>query len=247
VPGFGVETAFDFPFPVAAKTGTSRHFTDNWAVGTTGGFTVAVWVGDFSGRPMQGVSGISGAGPLLYRAILRTARRYPIGRLRTPEEAGLRPLAICRLSGLRATPECASTVEWFVAGTEPVGEGDWREGGRIVWPAEYAEWASGGTGEGVKSREAGGRLPPASPPAPSAFRIASIEDGDRYQVPVGVDPRYATLALRAAGGAAGRGVRWFVDGRETQGARWRISPGEHHIRAVSAAGESAEVRIAVDP
>ena len=36
IPGFGVSTPFDFPFPVAVKTGTSRHFTDNWAVGTTG-------------------------------------------------------------------------------------------------------------------------------------------------------------------------------------------------------------------
>ena len=44
-PGFGNETPFDFPFPAAAKTGTSRHFTDNWAVGVTRGFTVAVWVG----------------------------------------------------------------------------------------------------------------------------------------------------------------------------------------------------------
>jgi len=51
LPGFGLNTPFDFPFPVAVKTGTSRHFTDNWAVGTTGGFTVAVWVGNFSGRP----------------------------------------------------------------------------------------------------------------------------------------------------------------------------------------------------
>ncbi|HET9983329.1 MAG TPA: penicillin-binding transpeptidase domain-containing protein, partial [Longimicrobiales bacterium] len=250
VPGFGVETAFDFPFPVAAKTGTSRHFTDNWAVGTTGGFTVAVWVGDFSGRPMQGVSGISGAGPLLYRAILRTARRYPVGRLRTPAEAGLRPLAICRLSGLRATPECASTVEWFVPGTEPTASGAWRENGRIVWPPEYVEWASGGAGEWEKGGEVARASVARSSTPPlthSVFRIASIEDGDRYQVPVGVDPRYATLPLRAAGGAAERGVRWFVDGRETRDARWRITAGEHRIRAVSAAGESAEVRISVDP
>ncbi|MBX6365839.1 MAG: penicillin-binding protein 1C [Gemmatimonadetes bacterium] len=250
VPGFGVETAFDFPFPVAAKTGTSRHFTDNWAVGTTGGFTVAVWVGDFSGRPMQGVSGISGAGPLLYRAILRTARRFPVGRLRTPEEAGLRPLAICRLSGLRATPDCPSMVEWFVPGTEPTASGDWREDGRIVWPAEYAEWASAGAGEWEKGGEAADSAVArfSTPPLHhSAFRIVSIEDGDRYQVPVGVAPRYATLPLRAAGGAAERGVRWFVDGRETRDARWRLVPGEHTIRAVSAAGESAEVRIAVDP
>ena len=61
-------------FSVAAKTGTSRHFTDNWAVGAAGRFTVAVWVGNFSGRPMDGVSGVSGAGPLLHRAMLAVAR-----------------------------------------------------------------------------------------------------------------------------------------------------------------------------
>ena len=61
VPGFGIVTPFDFPFPVAVKTGTSRHFTDNWSVGTTRNFTVAVWAGNFTGRPMQGVSGVTGA------------------------------------------------------------------------------------------------------------------------------------------------------------------------------------------
>ena len=75
IPSFGVETPLDFPFRAAAKTGTSRHFTDNWAVATTANFTVAVWVGNFNGRPMQGVGGITGAGPLLHRAVLLTARR----------------------------------------------------------------------------------------------------------------------------------------------------------------------------
>ncbi|MGH7512505.1 MAG: penicillin-binding protein 1C, partial [Gemmatimonadales bacterium] len=113
IPGFGVDTPLDFPFPVAAKTGTSRHFTDNWAVGATGGFTVAVWVGNFSGRPMDGVSGVSGAGPLLHRAVLLTATRHAPGMLPTPAAAGAVPVTICRLSGLLATPRCPAAVEWF--------------------------------------------------------------------------------------------------------------------------------------
>src|SRR2546430_7543959 len=76
IPGFGLSTPFDFPFPVAVKTGTSRHFTDNWAVGTTGGVTVAVWGGDFSGRPMDGVSGGTGAGPLLHPPVMLTGERH---------------------------------------------------------------------------------------------------------------------------------------------------------------------------
>ena len=84
IPGFGLETPLDFPFPVAAKTGTSRHFTDNWAVATTGRSPSRCGSGNFSGRPMEGVSGVTGAGPLLHRAVLATARRYDPGALPTP-------------------------------------------------------------------------------------------------------------------------------------------------------------------
>src|SRR5439155_15682059 len=60
IPGFGLNTPFDFPFPVAVKTRTRRHFTVNRAVATTGGFTLAVWVGNVRGRPMNDLSGVAG-------------------------------------------------------------------------------------------------------------------------------------------------------------------------------------------
>ena len=70
--------------------------------------------------------------------------------------------------------------------------------------------------------------------------------GDRYALPVGVDPRYATLALRAAGGPGSRAsVRWFVDGRPVAGERWTLAPGRHAIRAETVRGERDEVRIDV--
>ena len=49
VGAFGERSALDLPFPVAAKTGTSKGFRDNWAVGYTREVTVAVWVGNFDG------------------------------------------------------------------------------------------------------------------------------------------------------------------------------------------------------
>jgi len=230
VPAFGLETPLDFAFPTAAKTGTSRHFTDNWAVATTGRFTVAVWVGNFNGRPMQGVGGITGAGPLLHRAVLLTARAYPPGVLPTPPQAGAVARRVCRLSGLLATPDCPQTVEWFLPGTEPSRDCDWHVAGRVVLPAEYAEWAATSLTQADSS---------------AGFHITSPQDGDSYGVPVGVDARYATLALRAAGGASELGVRWFVDGRETREPRWRLTPGTHTIRAETPRGERAEVRIEV--
>lgn len=250
VPGFGVETPLDLPFPAAAKTGTSRHFTDNWAVATTAGFTVAVWVGNFSGRPMRGVSGISGAGPLLQRAALLTARRYPPGRFPTPEQLGATAVPVCLLSGLRATVVCASTIEWFLPGTEPTRMDDWERDGRTTLPAEYAEWAATVHPDGEirvttgPPPDAGGPREP-GPDTPPRYRIASPEHDDVFERPVGVHPRYATIPLVAAGGDAGETVRWSIDGRPHAGARWRLEPGTHWIHAEWSGGARDSVRVHV--
>ncbi len=242
VAGFGVETPFDFAFPVATKTGTSRHFTDNWAVATTGGFTVAVWVGNFSGRPMEGVSGVTGAGPLLHHAVLLTARRYAPGVLTTPDQLGATRTRICRLSGLRATPRCPFVEEWFAPGMSPIRDCDWHQATGVVLPVEYAEWAGHTQATTVDAR----RTPALAPGAArdTLFRILSPHDGDHYEVPPGVDARYATVALRAAGGRGHEPVTWSVDGHTLASPRFALAPGVHVIAAHSAS-DSARATISV--
>jgi penicillin-binding protein 1C len=229
VPGFGVETPFDFAFPVAAKTGTSRNFTDNWAVGVTGAFTAAVWVGNFSGQPMKQVSGVTGAGPLLHRSILAIAQRYPPGTLPSPAAAGAVPVRVCRLSGLRETSDCPGMVEWFMPGTEPAEPCTWHGARGTVLPEEFAEW--------VAQTE-----PPSTRAEAREFRITSPQQGDVYQIPPGVEPRYATIRF-AAQGDRPRG--WVVDGRALRSDRWVPVPGRHTIGAISAHGDTAVVRIEV--
>ena len=250
VPGFGLETPFEFPFPAAAKTGTSRHFTDNWAVATTGGFTVAVWVGNFSGQPMEGVSGVTGAGPLLHRAVMLTAQRYAPGVLPTPADAGLTPVDVCRLSGLRATVECPSIREWFVAGTEPRATDTWMRAGRVTLPTEYTEWASQSSAMMMADADAGfhpvdaGGAPAALASAlDTTFRLISPLDGDVYRVPPGVPAEYSTIPLRVAGAADP--VRWYVDGIPHAASRLPLVRGTHVVRVESGAGVAAEARIIV--
>jgi penicillin-binding protein 1C len=264
IPGFGTSTPFDFPFPVAVKTGTSRHFTDNWAVGTTGAFTVAVWAGNFSGRAMEGVGGVTGAGPLLHRAVMAVSRHVAPGVLTTPAEAGAVSVPVCRLSGLRATPECAQLTEWFMRGTEPTREDDWERNGRVVLPDEYTEWSRHGqraSADEVSRAFAAARAAENRPanltplagvkravthaPQPTRFRITSPLEGDRYSIPVGVESKYASIALRA-GGAGADDVRWLIDGKPYDRDRWALVPGAHDIRAVSARGDTARVRVVVD-
>ncbi len=232
-PGFGLDTPLDLPFATAAKTGTSRHFTDNWAVAVTGGFTVATWVGDFSGRAMEGVSGVTGAAPLMHRAALRVATRYAPGTLPHPRDHGAASARICRLSGLLATDHCPHMTEWIQPDRVPSAVCDWHGADGVRLPAEYAEWNA------VQVTES----PAARPPARlSAFGIVSPRDGDRYRIPPGVPARYATLPLRASGSDA---VRWYVDGREVVGGRWVLAPGAHVVRAETGRGQQEEVRIEV--
>ncbi|MGE5143759.1 MAG: hypothetical protein ACM3OA_10015, partial [Acidobacteriota bacterium] len=201
-------------------------------------FTVAVWVGNFNGTPMQGVGGITGGGPLLHRAALLVAQHVPPGTFVTPAEVGAVAVRICRLSGMRAGPECPPATEWFVPGTEPTQTCDWHQGGRVVLPVEYTDWAAqdpgGGRGSGTGTT---------GPPPAVGFHITSPQNGDRYSVPVGTDPRYATIALRTVGGA---GVHWTVDGHAWRGDRWPIAHGRHTIRAVDARGDADQVSVLVE-
>ncbi|HEY0839565.1 MAG TPA: penicillin-binding protein 1C [Vulgatibacter sp.] len=118
-PGFGLDNALRLPFQVAAKTGTSRGYVDNWTAGYTAERTVAVWVGNFDGRSMRGVSGITGAGPLFRRVMTRAMRGIHPAPL--VDRSRFARADVCPLSGRLAGPACESVVqEVFLQGTEPV-------------------------------------------------------------------------------------------------------------------------------
>ena len=61
---FGMDSSLRLPFWAGVKTGTSKALRDNWCVGFTDRYTVAVWVGNVEGDPMRAVSGTSGAAPV---------------------------------------------------------------------------------------------------------------------------------------------------------------------------------------
>jgi penicillin-binding protein 1C len=83
---FGLSNHLDTGFWTAVKTGTSEDMRDNWCIGYSRYFTVAVWVGNFEGDSMRDVSGVSGAAPIwhdlmteLHRGLTSTAPAPPAG------------------------------------------------------------------------------------------------------------------------------------------------------------------------
>jgi penicillin-binding protein 1C len=216
IPTFGYLAPINFPFPAAAKTGTSKDFRDNWTIGYTPRHTVGVWVGNFDGSPMHNVSGITGAGPLFRDIMLCLEAAGPRPAFVQPQR--IVRLKICPLSGLRPGPSCpAAAEELFIAGTEP------REECRL----------SHRPGAGPNSvRTALGTKR-------AALEIASPQDGDVFKLDPVLRPEYQALRLRAslAEEIGVEAVEWWVNGRKVGRAGfpfslpWHLRPGSYIIQA----------------
>jgi penicillin-binding protein 1C len=107
---FGLDSALRLPFWAAAKTGTSKAMRDNWCIGFSDRFTVAVWIGNAEGDSMTRVSGTSGAAPVWHDVMLALHRDRP-GRP-PPRPAGIETRAIAFADGIEQPRS-----EYFLRGT----------------------------------------------------------------------------------------------------------------------------------
>ncbi len=108
---FGLRNELATSFWSAVKTGTSKDMRDNWCVGYSGRYTVGVWVGNFDGRPMWDVSGVSGAAPV-WRDLMDYLHRD------SPSRAPAPPAGLVRRDVAFTPAVEPPRSEWFVRGTE---------------------------------------------------------------------------------------------------------------------------------
>lgn len=135
---FGENNVLEFSYPVAAKTGTSRNFNDNWTLGFTPAVTVGVWVGNSNSDPMDQVSGITGAGPIFHQVmdIVNNHQNSAFNQLKT-----LQSTKICLPSGQLPHPLCTHTSEeYFLAGTAPHEVDTWYQQDGLHLPGELYYW-----------------------------------------------------------------------------------------------------------
>ncbi len=138
---FGIDSPLRFDFPVACKTGTSTDFRDNWAFGYSPEFVVGVWMGNFDGTPMRGVSGISGAAPFMHEVMTHLHERF--GTTWFPAPATLVEAHVHRLTGRLVAPGQPDALrEKFPDGILPPREApeDYDRKGAVRLPLEYAAW-----------------------------------------------------------------------------------------------------------
>lgn len=259
---FGRGGSLEFPFPVAAKTGTSQAYHDNWAIGFTRDVTVGVWAGNFDRTPLRNSSGVTGAGPIFHDVLLAAVERVrgalPVDDPRplahpTPD---VRSVELCAVSGMTPGAACRSRVtEWLPAGAHPdrcTWHRDTGLGVETVWPDAYRHWARDQgldvTGTPVVTdtpRRAQSRSEP-----DEGFRVVAPLAGALYLIDPTLRPEFQSLPLRAAGATPGD-LEWFVDGKSvgtiaSDGTlRWPLARGTHDIRVRDAAGRTAETRVVV--
>lgn len=141
---FGLNSPLRLPFRVAVKTGTSQSYRDNWTLGYTPRFTVAVWTGNFDNTPMQEVSGVTGAAPVWRDIFLHLHEHQPPEWYAEPE--GVQRARIDprngRLLTARSPAVRLSREEVFMNGCLPSAAGsmDYDERGRALLPTGYDRW-----------------------------------------------------------------------------------------------------------
>jgi len=114
-----------FMLPTAGKTGTTNDYTDVWYIGYTTDLVAGVWMGfDQPKKIKDQAQGGQLAAPAWTSFMREVYTRKP-SPPDWPRPVGIIALPIDPRTGLRAGPACMSDsvrVEFFLPGTEPVGE-----------------------------------------------------------------------------------------------------------------------------
>lgn len=264
---FGRGGSLEFPFPVAAKTGTSQAYHDNWAIGYTREVTVGVWVGNFDRSPLRNSSGVTGAGPIFHDVLMAAVERLQ-GALPIDDLAPIRRptpdvtrAAVCALSGLAPTGACPRRVTEWLPADAPPDTCTWHhasdEGLVTVWPDRYRHWARADglfvSPDHLRQGFGASRRSSAVADRPSArsttLTIVAPLAGAVYLFDPTLRSEFQMVPLRAEG-TRGR-LEWFVDAQPvgTAGSdetiRWPISRGTHAVTVRDADGGTAQTTIVV--
>lgn len=104
--------------PVAAKTGTTDSFADNWTMGYTPQYTVGVWVGNNDRSVMRNVSGVDGAAPIWNVIMKRIHADLKVVKFQKPK--GLSEMWVSPYTGRPATYKFRPNIlEYYIPKTEP--------------------------------------------------------------------------------------------------------------------------------
>jgi penicillin-binding protein 1C len=115
----GASLAINLP-KIAWKTGTSYGRRDAWSVGYNKNYTIAVWLGNFSGKGAPSINGAQIATPLLFQLFNAVDKEGVKHFNSAPSQ--LQQRLVCTESGLPPNECCTQQiVDYFIPGISPNG------------------------------------------------------------------------------------------------------------------------------
>ncbi len=227
---FGLNSPLAFEERVAAKTGTSSGFRDAWTVGFDKEHTVAVWAGNFDGRPMRDTLAIRTATPLWVSVMQRVAEEGSPGRsARAPTSRAARSAWPQGGSHHASAPEkCPNSFCAEQSRRKTLFPG-FRAEGKLLLPGEYAAWCTG------RDNTVGASIVPEP-------RIINPLPNSRYEIDPELPRTQQMIELTAT---IGNDVRWHVNGAPVFPQRdgrffWQLAPGEWELQAIGQNGAARE-------
>ncbi len=259
--------------PVFWKTGTSHGFHDAWSVAVFNHYVLAVWIGNFDGKPNPGFIGRAAAAPLLFQIIdaLRASWPEPNAPHQPPPNANLKRVEFCAVSGDLPGRNCTHRVEgWFIPGISPIKTCDVHQevlvdvatglrvpiddGTRLLRREVYEFWPS----DLLKLFERAG-LPRRSPPpflpgteseltarSGNPPKIISPAEGNATVLETSTD-----IPLRAKTDADVREIYWFANksfigkSQASEMLSWKSARGSYQLIALDDHGRSTSCQVDV--
>jgi len=219
--------------PIAWKTGTSYSYRDGWAVGCSPQWTIAVWVGNFSGEGNPNLSGARCAAPLMFDIFNFLPKNPELAWFEKPE-AYLREVNICAESGYIAginCPDVSKTDAPFQMKPMQVcpyhqaiyvnqdqtrqvcslcwEPGDYQQISQLIYPPDVVQYLRE-RGQDIHS------VPPhkADCPAhsePNPLAIVYPQQNARLWIPRDFDGQFQSVTARAAHRNSERILYWYLN------------------------------------
>lgn len=247
--------------PLAWKTGTSFGSRDAWAVGVSPSLTIAVWIGNFAGGSVKGMTGVDTAAPLLLRLLNRLGSPARELWFRPPQE-DLSEISVSALTGYRLlTDGPHMTMVQCSSLAKPLKLSPYELTLFVTEDVQYQVCSLCWDRENLKTVEAvvypphvlqGSQVPAHNPNCPAVQSVSPIhfvypQPGSRIFVPRDMDGQYQKVALEVAHQNQESGLFWYLDDsylgatRDNHKMLAALDTGWHKLHVVDGMGNSREL------
>lgn len=263
----GWELTADTP-RIAWKTGTSYGHRDAWSIGFSARYSIGVWVGNFDGHGVNGLSGSQHAAPLLFDIFRAVDQSSVVDQ--TPQLGGIDEVEVCALSHQLPTPQCPHRVrikrivgvthlhsctehQLFIVDRK---SGERLTGGCVATHSSMARVFEVAPPELVSYRRANGEAVQDLPPLSASCHDIESADAPRIVAPDGNTPyrirrdaplQYQEIRLAAHAGSDAETLYWYQDGvlvaTQRSGHAAFVAPqfGTHRLAVVDDLGRSSSI------